>query len=412
MIEEAPEQVISLSLLKPAPYNPRVKLKPGDREFEDIRKSITTFGNVQPMVWNKRTGHVVAGNQRLAVLGFLGVKESRVRVVDVPLAQEKVLNIALNKMGSRFDDLKLTELLVELDDGDLDIGLTGFDEAEIKDLVDERGLGVGDGKEVMAPPKNPRSKRGDLYLLGRHRLLCGDSTNAEDVSRLMNGKNADMIFMDPPYGVNYETKCREVTGRKDRSVVTGDDQGKAVLEGVVGKAFVTANEALKNGGAYYVCSPQGGELGLMMMMMMMMKAGIPCRHMIVWAKDQSVFSMGRLDYDYQHEPILYGWKGSHKFYGAGEQKTSLWSIPRPRVSKLHPTMKPVELVENAILNSSLRDGIVLDLFGGSGTTIIACENQRRCGRMMEIDPAYCDVIVQRWEEQTGKKAHRNEGGKA
>jgi DNA modification methylase len=231
------------------------------------------------------------------------------------------------------------------------------------------------------------------------------------VALLMGGDKADMIFMDPPYGVDYEKKCLEVTGRKDRAVIAGDDGGKDAAKAIVGPAFKNASGALKDGGAYYVCSPQGGELG-MMMMMMMKEAGIACRHMIIWVKDSSVFSMGRLDYDYQHEPILYGWKGSHTFHGAGEHKTSVWSVPRPRASKLHPTMKPIELVENALLNSSQRGEIVLDLFGGSGTTLIAAEQQQRKARLMEIDPAYADVIKTRWEELTGKKAVlQSKGGK-
>ena len=397
----APVTERPLSWFKPSPYNPRKALKPGDQEYESLKKSVSHFGHVQVLVANKN-GTLIGGHQTLTVLKDLGYTRARCVVLDLKPKDEKALNVALNKISGEWDPVKLGDLLVELDAGDFDLELTGFDEAELKELVDARGLGAGDEDEVKAPPKNPRSKLGDLYILGEHRLLCGDSTKPEDVARLMDGKHTDMIFMDPPYGVNYETKCREVTGRKDRAVVTGDDQGKAVLEGVVGKAFVCANDALKDGGSYYVCSPQGGELGLMMMMMM--KAGIPCRHMIVWAKNQSVFSMGRLDYDYQHEPILYGWKGSHKFYGAGEQKTSLWIIDRPHASKLHPTMKPIELVENAILNSSRKGEIILDLFGGSGTTLIASENQKRACRMMEIDPAYVDVIVDRWQELTGKKA--------
>jgi DNA modification methylase len=229
-------------------------------------------------------------------------------------------------------------------------------------------------------------------------------------------QKADMIFMDPPYGVGYQEKNKMLkrngksNGKRSEEPISGDDGGKDAAKAIVGPAFKNASSSLKDGGAYYVCSPQGGELG--MIMMMMKEAGISCRHMIIWVKDSSVFSMGRLDYDYQHEPILYGWKGSHTFHGAGEHKTSVWSVPRPKASKLHPTMKPIELVENAILNSSQRGEIVLDLFGGSGTTIIAAEQQQRKARLMEIDPAYVDVIKTRWEELTGKKAVlQSKGGK-
>jgi DNA modification methylase len=400
--------------LKPAAYNPRKPLKPGDRQYEDLKKSIEHFGHVQAIVANK-DGTVIGGHQTLTVLKALGYKEAKCVVLDLKENEEKALNIALNRIEGEWDPGKLAELLVELDASSLGAELTGFNEADIKDLVDARDLGKGDDNDVMAPPKNPKSKRGDLIIMGEHRLLCGDSTSPDDVALLMGGEKADMIFMDPPYGVAYQEKNKMLkrngksNGKRSEEPIAGDDGGKDAAKAIVGPAFKNASGALKDGGAYYVCSPQGGELG---MMMMMKEAGIACRHMIIWVKDSSVFSMGRLDYDYQHEPILYGWKGSHKFHGAGEHKTSVWSVPRPKASKLHPTMKPIELVENAILNSSQRGEIVLDLFGGSGTTLIAAEQQQRKARLMEIDPAYADVIKTRWEELTGKKAVlQSKGGK-
>src|SRR3990167_44762 len=248
--------------------------------------------------------------------------------------------------------------------------------------------------------------KGDIWQLGNHRVMCGDSTKKEDVERLMDGKKADMVFTDPPYGVSYQDKAENILGRKDRAVIANDGLGKDALKKIVFPAFQNIAENLKNGGVYYICSPQGGELGLMMMMMMMMDAGIECRHMIVWAKDRAVFSMGRLDYDYQHEPILYGWRGSHKHIGNGEFKTSVWSIPNPRASKLHPTMKPVEVMQNALLNSSKSEDIVLDLFLGSGSTLIASEKTGRICYGMEVDPRYIDVIVKRWEDYSGNVAKK------
>src|SRR3990167_4198 len=228
-----------------------------------------------------------------------------------------------------------------------------------------------------------------------HFLMCGDSTKIEDVEKLMNGQKADMCYTDPPYGVSYEEKTKNIANqRKDILPVSNDNLGKDALKEIVFPVFQNIATVLKSGGVYYVSSPQGGELGLMMMMMM--NAGIEAKHMIIWAKDAPVFSMGRLDYDYQHEPILYGWRGSHQHFGQGHYKSSLWNIPRPKDSKLHPTMKPTELIVNIINNSSKQDDIVLDLFGGSGSTLIACEQTNRVCYMMELSEVYCDTIRRRY----------------
>lgn len=218
-----------------------------------------------------------------------------------------------------------------------------------------------------------------------HRVMCGDATKIEDVEKLMDGQKADMVFTDPPYGVNIGDKSgRDILG--DGSI---EEMGKVTKD-----AFVNLSVVIKDGASYYICSPQGGDMELMMMMMMR-DADIRCRHQIIWKKDQAVFSMGRLDYDYIHEPILYGWKSNHQFYS--KNQTSVWEIARPKSSKLHPTMKPLELVSKAINNSSKQDDIVLDLFGGSGSTLIACEQTNRTCYMMELDPKYCDVIRKRYQ---------------
>jgi DNA modification methylase len=395
---------------KPAKYNPRKDLKPGDRQYEELKKSITKFGHCQVVVVNKN-GTVIGGHQTLKVLRDIGREKAKCIILDLDEKDEKTLNIGLNRIEGEWDKDLIADLLVELDAADVDLDLLGFDESEIKEFVDSKSLGHGDEAEVKDPPKCPKTKFGDLYQLGDHRLLCGDSTKIEDVERLVRGGTqigVDMLFTDPPYGVSYEEKAVKILGRKDRAVVSGDDGGEEKVKGIVMPAFQNIAKVLKSGGGYYVCSPQGGDLGLMMMQMK--DAGISCRHMIIWVKDSPVFSMGRLDYDYQHEPILYGWKGSHSFVGAGEYKTSIWEIKRPKVSKLHPTMKPIALVENAILNSTKKGECVLDLFGGSGTTMIAAENQKRRCCMLEIDPAYCDVIVDRWETHTDKKAVLVKGG--
>lgn len=212
-----------------------------------------------------------------------------------------------------------------------------------------------------------------------------------------------MVFTDPPYSVNYEKKTQEIFKDKSYNKIMNDEMSvKDISEQIWRPCFKNMYANAKDDCSFYMTMPQGGDQ--MMMMMMMMSEHWQIKHELIWVKSSPVFSMGRLDYDYQHEPILYGWKEKHNFYGNGQFLKSIWEIPKPSKSDLHPTMKPIALIENALLNSSLRENIVLDLFGGSGSTMIACEKLGRCCRMMEIDPAYCDVIVKRWEEFTGGKA--------
>ena len=247
----------------------------------------------------------------------------------------------------------------------------------------------------------PRTKKGDIWQLGDNRLMCGDSTLITDVEKLMDGAKADLLFTDPPYGVSYENKTKEVLKSKNYTKIANDDlkleDFKLFLEDVFKNAYVS----LKETASYYVFSCQGGDQE--MMMMMMRECGMPCRHQLIWVKDAPVFSMGRLDYDYKHEPILYGWIKKHNFQRKGEQDKSVWEYART-ANKLHPTMKPIELICNALNNSTVKGELILDLFGGSGSTLIACEQLDRKCYMMELDPHYCDVIITRWETLTGKQA--------
>lgn len=219
-----------------------------------------------------------------------------------------------------------------------------------------------------------------------------------------------MTFTDPPYGVAIGSKNKmlnEVCGDRGGRVtvdIENDNIDIDTLHKILVSAFTNLRENSEEDASYYVTSPQGGELG--MMMMMMKESGLPVRHLLMWVKNVATFSMRRLDYDYQHEPIMYTWGKSHKFYGSGEIKTTIWPFDKPRKCDLHPTMKPVGLVAEAIKNSSKPGDIVTDIFGGSGTTIIACEQLGREARVMELDPHYCDVIIKRWEDFTGKKAER------
>lgn len=221
----------------------------------------------------------------------------------------------------------------------------------------------------------------------------------------MDGKKADMAFTDPPYGVDYGAKNRflntfQPAGRRLEDIAN-DMLGKDELFDFLVKAFTLAYEVGADHCTYYVTAPQGGELGLMMMMMM---SGLPTKHILIWNKNKQNFSLGRLDYEYKHEPILYTWKEKHKFYGGGQFTNSVWDIAKESKCDLHPTMKPVALIENAILNSSQRDELCLDLFLGSGSTLIACEKTNRICYGMEIDEHYCDVIIDRFEKFTSKKA--------
>ena len=250
------------------------------------------------------------------------------------------------------------------------------------------------------------AKRGDIWQLGRHRLMCGDSTDADAWDRLMDGEKADMVFTDPPYGVaigdkNATLSSVQPSGRCCENI-EGDTMSEAELYDMLKSAFINVRENCADDAVYYVTSPQGGSLGLMMMMMR--DAGLPVRHVLMWRKNCATFSLGRLDYDYQHEPIFYTWTKSHHNYRGGAYRTTVWDFDKPRHCDLHPTMKPVELVANAMLDGTQKGDTVLDAFGGSGTTLIAAEQLGRRCYMMELDPHYVDVIVDRWEKLTGKKA--------
>ena len=260
----------------------------------------------------------------------------------------------------------------------------------------------------VEPPEEPTSKLGDIYQLGEHRLMCGDRTNAEHVAKLMDGAKADMVFTDPPYNVAIGSKnaflnsvqpsgrcCEDIENDKG---MTDAEIGEKLWMPALKNMILHSNETC----SIYVTMPQGGTH--MMMMMMIAKAGWQVKHELMWLKNSPTFSMNRLDYDYKHEPILYGWNKKHEFYGNGEFTKSVWEYDKPRKCNFHPTMKPIALIANALLNSSQEGDNILDVFGGSGSTLIACEQLNRKCYMMEMSPKYVDVIIKRWEEYTGKKA--------
>lgn len=393
---------LNIADIKPAKYNPRKDLQSGDVEYEKIKRSIMEFDLVEPLVINKQTGNLVGGHQRLKVLRELGKTEVEAVIVDLSESREKALNLALNKAQGEWDLPKLKDLLLEIDTGEFDIEITGFDEKEIEDLMNQLYTPDENEKDDDVPEvaKEPITKKGDLYKLGEHRLLCGDATIIDDVEKLMDGQKADMVFTDPPYSVNYEKKNTEVLKSKAYSKITNDNLSvKDIAKDLWKPSFDNMAIFSKDGASIYVTMPQGGD----QMMMMMMMDSWQVKHELIWVKSSPVFSMGRLDYDYMHEPIVYGWKKNHQFYGNGEHKKSVWFIDRDG-NKSHPTMKPVALIGNAINNSSKMEDNIIDLFGGSGSTLIACQKLNRKCFMMELDEHYCDVIVKRWEDYTGKKA--------
>ena len=257
-----------------------------------------------------------------------------------------------------------------------------------------------------------RCQPGDVWELGEHRLVCGDSTDLEVVKKVMGGGGkADMIFTDPPYGVAIGDKNKvlqsvQPSGRIEENIAN-DTLPVDELYKVLRQAMENVRECTADDACYFVASPPGGDFGLMMMMMMQ-DAGLRVRHQIVWNKNSATFSLGRLDYDYKHEALLYTWTKSHHNYRKGAFRTSVWDIDKPRKCDLHPTMKPVELVANCMLDATKEGDVVLDAFGGSGTTLIAAEQLGRKARLVEIDPHYCDVIIARWEKATGKTAKKIE----
>ena len=385
------------------PYENNTKIHPPE-QVDHIANSIKRFGWQQPIVVD-RNNVVIIGHGRLLAAKQMGLQEVPVVYAD-DLSEEdaQALRLADNKLNeSPWDFGKLEQELAELEIAGIDMADFGFDALD--------GGGITESSivedEIPEPPKNPVAKLGDIYQLGKHRLMCGDSTDANAWAKLMNGEKADMVFTDPPYGVaigdkNAMLNSVQPSGRCTENI-ENDTLSEAELYGMLKTAFINVRENCTDEACYFVTSPQGGSLGLMMMMMMK-DAGLEVRHVLMWKKNCATFSLGRLDYDYQHEPIFYTWGEKHHNFRGGEYRTTVWEYDKPRKCDKHPTMKPVELVVNAILDGTREGMKVLDGFGGSGTTIIACEQTNRSCYMMELDPHYVDVIIQRWEEFTGQKA--------
>ena len=357
---------------------------------------------------------VFAGNLRLKACKESNVKTAPV-VVYFPESdedRETVKRRAMLDNGSfgswdydalanEWDDLSLVDLGIPAWEPEQDAGQFG---------AGEEGIATEDDFDETQDEIHVLCAKGDVWQLGDHRLMCGDSTDLETVKKLMGGGEikADMVFTDPPYNVAIGSKNAFLNAFGIHGGIQEDIIGdKGMTDEEIGRtlwrpAFKNAYECAQDYAPIYVTMPQGGTH--MMMMMMIADSGWKVKHELIWVKSSPTFSMGRLNYDYQHEPIMYGWKDTHKWYGKGNYTKSIWEIDKPNKNGLHPTMKPVELVANALQNSSQDGDSVLDLFGGSGTTLIAAEQLGRKCYMMELDPHYCDVIIARWEKLTGKKA--------
>ena len=378
--------------LIPYEKNPRKN----DEAVKYVAESIKNFGFKVPIVIDK-DNVIVAGHTRYKASKKLGLDEVPCIVADdLTDEQIKAYRLADNKVAEKAEwDFDL--LADELDDlFEFDMTVFGFDEEE----EDDKPAEVYEDDYEIEPPEEPKAKRGDIYKLGNHRLMCGDSTSLEDVGLLMGAEKASMGFTDPPWNVNYgAVKEGNAQGYRPRTILN-DFMGTEDFKEFMNKAFASLNFAMKDGAmTYVVMSAQ--EWGNMMLTLA--QNNYHWSSTIIWNKDSLVLS--RKDYHTKYEPIWYGWKEGSRLCPLEDRKQSdVWDIPRPKKSEEHPTMKPVELVARAITNSSKKGDIVIDLFGGSGTTLIASEQTGRCCRMMELDPKYVDVIVNRWEELTGEKA--------
>ena len=379
-----------------------------DDQVAQIAASISEFGFTNPILTDGDKG-VIAGHGRLAAARKLALTEVPViELGHLTAIQKKAYILADNRIAANagWDEELLKLEIAELDEADFNLELMGFGDEELERLLNGDGdtTGLTEDDAVPELPAEPVSKKGDVWVLGQHRLLCGDSTVLSDVERLMNGQLADMAFTDPPYNVDYGNSAKDKMRGKDRRIMNdalGDGFYKFLYDACVNLLVVTK-------GACYVCM-SSSELHTLQKAWL--DAGGKWSTFVIWAKN--TFTLGRADYQRQYEPILYGWKDGAKHFWCGDRDQSdIWNYNKPRVNDLHPTMKPVELVERAIKNSSKTRDIVIDLFGGSGTTLIACEKTNRQARLMEMDPKYVDVIVKRWEEYTGQKATREADGSA
>lgn len=431
-----------LADLRPAEYNPRKKLTPDDPEYIQIRNSLNEFGYADPIVING-DGTIIKGHQRRNVMMDLGYTEAEVIILDIQdKAKEKALNIALNKITGKWDNAILKDLLVELDLEGYDFSVTGFQRPDLEDLIQELDIPPEAIEDDFDPDEAAKdidaltTMAGDIWRLGRHRLMCGDSTNPEDICRLMDGNKLDLVITDPPYNVDYSQKTAflESQGRgKALNKIANDCMDDVAFYQFLLDTYRATIKVMRPGAAIYVFhSDVNGHI----FRQAMIDSSFKFSQCLIWEKNSLV--LGRSDYQWIHEPILYGWKegAAHYFINDRTQTTALLDEEidlkkmkvqelrtmieefrrqhkdlttvhfekKPAKNNLHPTMKPIPLIGRLMNNSSKPGWLVGDFFGGSGSTLMAAEQLGRTAFVMELDEHNCDVIVQRWESYTGKKA--------
>ena len=396
---------VAISDLHPDPSNPR---RISDAELDTLTRSILKFGFIDPIIARREDKLVIGGNQRLLAARRLGYETVPVVFLDISIEQAKLLNISLNKISGSWDQELLARLIKELETApDIDLTLSGFQDDEIKKLL--KSLEAREKRDQLenfdveaaleSAQSAPVAKRGELWALGEHRLGCGDSTGPEDVKRLMNGVRAALCITDPPYGVDLGNHGGARRGARKRTIAND------ALPPQEWEAFVRAwaKQLLENvdGAMYIFMSTKEWPT----VSRVLAELGGHWSDTIIWAKDR--FVLGRADYQRAYEPLWYGWREGAKHHWNGDRdQGNVWTIPRPSESDLHPTTKPLPLLERAIENSSRVGDVVLDLFLGSGSTLIASERTGRVCYGMELEPWFCDVAISRWETFSGEKARK------
>ena len=381
---------LPLKELKPAAYNPRKKLKKGDKEYEKIKQSLLKFGYVDPIIVNEDLT-VIGGHQRLTVLKDLDYETAKCVIVKLSKEDEKALNIALNKITGQWDNALLADLLLDLQESDFNLDLTGFEPPEIDNIlsnVHDKELSE-DEFDVEEELKKPTvSRRGDIWQLGKHRVICGDSTKSETYDQLLGDRKANLVVTDPPYNVDVE----ETAGK-----ILNDNMSDGDFYQFLLSMFTQVENHMEDDASIYVFHADTEGLNFRKAFK---DAGFYLSGCCIWKKNSLV--LGRSPYQWQHEPCLYGWKkkGKHQWFSDRKQ-TTIWEYDRPKSSKDHPTMKPIQLMAYPIQNSSMRGTVVLDPFLGSGSTLIAADQTGRICYGIELDEKFVDVIVKRYIEVTG-----------
>jgi DNA modification methylase len=378
-----------------------------EEQITQIVSSIKEFGFTNPILIDKDNS-IIAGHGRLQAVKRLGLEEVPcILISGLTKTQIKALIIADNQLAlnAGWDLEKLSVEIEGLDEDKFDLSLLGFEDDFIKDLLSEENKGLTDEDAVPEIKENPKSKLGDIFILGNHRLMCGDATIQNDVEKLMNKSLADLLHTDPPYNVNYSNADRPKASKTDLGKIKNDVMSNDDFYIFLNQSFVTAFTVLKEDSSAYVWHSSAEQINFTKAFV---DAGFKFSQQIIWKKPML---LGRGKYQWAHEPCLFGSKGS-PYFTDDRTKTTVWDFGGYDKSKnVHPTQKPIFIPEEAIKNSSKQGSNVLDLFGGSGSTLIACEKLGRNGFILELDPKYCDVIIQRWQQFTGKEAIHEQTGK-